>query len=161
MSDHALDRVLVEPLVAAEDVGTFSLSWFDLGSGGGSPAFPIKIVRPLAQLTLVESRSRKAAFLREAVRELSFSDVTIINDRFENLAGRTELAGTSDLVTVRAVRTDVALFDSSRGLLRQGAELFVFAKVGTAVQPTPGFEPSRKVALIPGSSSELVIFKAR
>jgi 16S rRNA G527 N7-methylase RsmG len=48
LSDHAIDRILVEPLVAAEAVSRSSIEWWDLGSGGGSPAIPIKIVRSQA-----------------------------------------------------------------------------------------------------------------
>jgi 16S rRNA (guanine527-N7)-methyltransferase len=57
-----LNRLFIEPLQAARFVDDAPLVWFDLGSGGGSPAIPLKIVRPLLPLTMVES-SRKAAFL--------------------------------------------------------------------------------------------------
>ena len=79
----------------------------------------------MARLTLVEARSRKAAFLREAVRELSLADVVVIDDRFEELAERSP-ARTRDLVTARAVRADAVFFDSSRRLLREGGELLLF-----------------------------------
>jgi 16S rRNA (guanine527-N7)-methyltransferase len=38
----------------------------DLGSGGGFPGFPLAVLRPDAEVILVESDQRKAAFLREA-----------------------------------------------------------------------------------------------
>ena len=66
---EAIDRLLIEPLVAATWAET-PLIWYDVGSGGGSPAIPFKIVHSRAKLTMVESRTRKAAFLREAVRTL-------------------------------------------------------------------------------------------
>jgi 16S rRNA (guanine527-N7)-methyltransferase len=160
MSDQAIDRMLVEPLVAANDVPDSPLRWFDLGSGGGSPALPIKIARPLAELTLIEARSRKAAFLREAVRELSLLNVAVVDDRFEKLAARSEVAGTADLVTVRAVRTDAALFGSSRKLMKSGAELFLFAGRTAQIPPAHGFELLKSVPLSPAGDSELVVFKA-
>jgi 16S rRNA (guanine527-N7)-methyltransferase len=46
-------------------------TWVDFGSGGGFPAIPIACAlaeTPGAQLHLVESNGKKAAFLREAVR---------------------------------------------------------------------------------------------
>src|SRR5258706_16203374 len=61
LTDSAVDRLLVEPLAAARFVLDSPLVWFDLGSGGGSPAIPLKIVRPAARLTMVESKVRKAA----------------------------------------------------------------------------------------------------
>ena len=46
LTDHAVDRLLIEPLAAARFVPESPLTWFDLGSGGGSPALPLKLVRP-------------------------------------------------------------------------------------------------------------------
>jgi 16S rRNA (guanine527-N7)-methyltransferase len=160
ISDQAIDRMLVEPLVAANDVPDSPLRWFDLGSGGGSPALPIKIARPLADLALVEARSRKAAFLREAVRELSLANVVVVDDRFEKLAARPELAGTADLVTVRAVRIDAVLFGSSRKLTKSGAELFLFTARAANVAPAHGFVLFKSVSLSATGDSELVVFKA-
>jgi 16S rRNA (guanine527-N7)-methyltransferase len=77
LSDHALDRLLLEPLVAAKHVADSAISWIDLGSGGGSPAIPLKILRPRLRLTMVESVGKKAAFLREAVRTLALADVDV------------------------------------------------------------------------------------
>ena len=42
----------------------------DLGSGAGLPGIPIQLMRPELEVTLAEAQGRKAAFLREAVREL-------------------------------------------------------------------------------------------
>lgn len=64
-------------------------SWSDLGSGGGFPGLVIAVlakdVPEKLSLNLVESDSRKATFLREAVRQLEV-DATVINDRIERLA---------------------------------------------------------------------------
>src|SRR6266851_795023 len=59
-TDEALDRLLIEPLIAARYVEDSPIAWFDLGSGAGSPAIPLKILRPRARLTMVESRGKKA-----------------------------------------------------------------------------------------------------
>jgi 16S rRNA (guanine527-N7)-methyltransferase len=50
----------------------------DIGSGAGFPALPLAIVRRNADFTLVEARSRKAAFLRHAIRTLGLSNATVI-----------------------------------------------------------------------------------
>ena len=42
----------------------------DVGSGGGSPAIPLKLAVPRLSLTMVEAKARKSAFLREAIRHL-------------------------------------------------------------------------------------------
>ena len=35
----------------------------DVGSGGGSPAIPLKLALPRLRLTMVEAKARKSAFL--------------------------------------------------------------------------------------------------
>ncbi|MEP7310561.1 MAG: 16S rRNA (guanine(527)-N(7))-methyltransferase RsmG [Acidobacteriota bacterium] len=159
MGDQAIDRVLIEPLVAAAAVPDGLLRWWDLGSGGGSPALPIRIVRPEAQLTLVEARSRKVAFLREAVRELALSNVEVVAGRFEDVVGRRELDGTADLVTVRAVRIDASLLDLSRKLLKKSGGLLLFATRDAPIPATRLFTLERTVELIPGGRAELLVLK--
>lgn len=64
-------------------------SWADLGSGGGFPGLVIAILAkerlPGLVVTLVESDSRKATFLREAARILGLV-VKVENHRIEALA---------------------------------------------------------------------------
>src|SRR5467141_3624638 len=110
LTDSAVDRLLLEPLAAARWLADSPLVWFDLGSGGGSPAIPLQIVRPAARLTMVESKVRKAAFLREAVRMLRLENASVVNARYEDIAARASATGTADLVTVRAVKTGKELF---------------------------------------------------
>lgn len=45
-------------------------SMLDLGSGAGFPGILVQLMRPETLVTLAESHGRKAAFLREAIREL-------------------------------------------------------------------------------------------
>ncbi len=105
LTDEAIDRLIIEPLAIADSIPTEPSTWIDVGSGGGSPAIPIKIARPSLQLVMVESKERKAAFLREAIRELALPDAAVENVRFETLK-RPETLGVADLLTVRAVRLD-------------------------------------------------------
>ena len=118
-SSQAIDRLIVEPLLVAPLLPTAENRdlWFDLGSGGGSPAIPLRLIRPQGRLILVESSSRKAAFLREVVRELALDDSAVETVRLEALAHRPGVAGTADLVTVRAVRADEVLLESVSALL--------------------------------------------
>jgi 16S rRNA (guanine527-N7)-methyltransferase len=126
-TDATFDRLFIEPLLAAELIHDDSGSWFDLGSGGGSPALPLKLVRPSLSLTLVESKTRKAAFLREVIRALELTGTEVANVRFQELPTPTPAA---DLVTVRAVRLDGTLLDESARILRVGGRLLFFGSPG-------------------------------
>lgn len=57
----------------------------DLGSGGGFPGLPIKIIRPELEVCLVESNVKKATFLAEVVRELGLSGARVLVSRYEEL----------------------------------------------------------------------------
>src|SRR5260221_1361940 len=69
----------------------------DIGSGAGFPALPLKLWAPHIDLTLVESNHKKAAFLREVARVLSFTNVNVITDRVEVLAARSHFPRTNNL----------------------------------------------------------------
>ncbi len=57
----------------------------DVGSGGGFPGIPLKIIRPDLYVFLVESNVKKATFLAEVVRELGLTDSRVLVSRFEEL----------------------------------------------------------------------------
>jgi 16S rRNA (guanine527-N7)-methyltransferase len=38
----------------------------DIGSGAGFPGFPVAVLRPDCEITLIEAHQRKAVFLKEA-----------------------------------------------------------------------------------------------
>lgn len=121
-TDAALDKLLVEPLAAAPFFPAEAEGWIDLGSGGGSPALPLRLACRQGTLTLVESRERKCAFLREAVRMLDVERTTVTNARFDAL----QVASPVGVVTVRAVRIDTELEGLVRRILRVGGLLFCF-----------------------------------
>ncbi len=127
LSAHTVDRLIVEPLLAASWVRPGD-RWADFGSGGGSPSIPMKLSVPAAQLTMIESRERKCAFLREAVRVLQLSGCHVLQSRFEELP---TAAGPFDVVTVRAVRLDDSFIDLLLGKLKAKGRLITF---GAAVE---------------------------
>ena len=85
--DEAIDRLLLEPVVAARHLPARCPSWImDVGSGGGSPAIPLTLaLGPHVALTMVEVKARKSAFLREAVRAARACRTRGRNSRFEEL----------------------------------------------------------------------------
>ncbi len=124
----AIDRLLVEPLVAAELISDLPAVWLDLGSGGGSPAIPLKIVRPQLSLAMVESRAKKAAFLREVVSVLGLEITRVLTTRIENLLA--ELGALSaDVITVRAVRFDQPIVETVSELLRPAGHLLIWSGI--------------------------------
>jgi 16S rRNA (guanine527-N7)-methyltransferase len=137
-TDETWDRLFVEPLLAARWLPeNCSGVWFDLGSGGGTPAIPMKIMRPALTLVMVEAKTRKAAFLREVTRLLQLGSTSVENTRFDEVAARTPAR--AQFVTVRAVRMDRVLGRVAAQLLQHGGHLLHFQAVSRAAT-LPGFE---------------------
>jgi 16S rRNA (guanine527-N7)-methyltransferase len=128
--DEAVDRLLIEPVVAAKHVAVDAKSMLDIGSGGGSPALPLKLAASRLGLRMVESKTRKAVFLREAIRVLELSEATVETSRFEELLSRPELHEALDLVTIRAVRVEPRTLVTLQAFLRPGGQLFLFRGAG-------------------------------
>jgi len=130
--DEAIDRLLIEPALAARSLPTPDSSIIDVGSGGGSPAIPLRLVAPGTSLRMVESKTRKAAFLREAARVLELERTEVDAVRFEELLARPELHETMDVVTLRAVKVEPKTLAALQSFLRLGGLLFLF---GTSANP--------------------------
>ncbi len=128
--DQGLDRLVLEPLLAERRIPPGAAALVDIGSGGGSPAIPIRIVRPRLTVRLVEAKERKAAFLREAVRQLKLNGVVVEPCRYEELLDRAELQGAHDVLTVRGVRLDERAASSLERLVRAGGTLLFFGGAG-------------------------------
>jgi 16S rRNA (guanine527-N7)-methyltransferase len=102
------------------DLAPDAAKWLDLGSGGGFPGLVIGIClaeRPGGHIHLVESNSRKCAFLRHAAR-LTGAPVTVHAARIDDVIG--DFTGRVDVVTARALAPLPQLLDWCKELLRTG-----------------------------------------
>lgn len=100
---HALDSLsAVARLPAAGPV-------VDIGSGAGFPGIVLGCARPDLEMALIESRRRRASFLREAVRTIPLPGVRVIEGRAELAARDREMAGSAAVVIARGLRLDAFL----------------------------------------------------
>lgn len=158
--DEALDRLLIEPLVAAQHLPASVASVIDIGSGSGSPAIPLKLAAPHVRLTMVEAKTRKAVFLLEALRYLNVAGAAVETARFEQLLTRPELHEAFDIITIRAVRVESATLVTLQAFLKPGGRLFWFQGAGRELEPGLLVFPlvlSKVTALVEASGSRLVI----
>jgi 16S rRNA G527 N7-methylase RsmG len=75
---------------------------------------------------MVEVKTRKAVFLREAVRELSLKDAHVETSRFEELLARPEMHESADVVSIRAVRVEPRVLTTLQAFLKPAGLLFLF-----------------------------------
>ncbi|MFQ5823339.1 MAG: 16S rRNA (guanine(527)-N(7))-methyltransferase RsmG [bacterium] len=87
------------------DVFQKDLSVLDLGSGGGFPGVPLKIVRPDLSMTLMDSKRMKVLFLKNLIEKLELENVTVFCMRAEDAAVKPEFQKNFDIVISRAVAT--------------------------------------------------------
>ena len=90
------------------------------------------------------------------MRHLGLTDVSVANERVEDLATRSELQGAADLVTMRAVSPSRELWGSIRVLLKPGGRLFWFG--GRPDEPFPnGLEVAHQILATPPNNQVLIV----
>lgn len=77
----------------------------DVGSGGGFPGIPIKIMKSGVRLILVEPVQKKCSFLNSVVGLLKLQDVSIFNGTIEQYA-QWPLRQLIDTVVIRALKCE-------------------------------------------------------
>lgn len=162
--DKAIDRLIVEPLVVLRHLTLDRGSLLDVGSGGGSPVIPLKLAVPRFRVWMVESKTRKSAFLREAVRRLGLKDVNVETARFEQLLSYPELHEAMDFVTIRALRVERRTLISLQAFLRPGGCILWFRGAGGPVVPsnlTPPLVWQGTYPLVDELQSRLVVVRKK
>jgi 16S rRNA (guanine527-N7)-methyltransferase len=96
----------------------------DFGAGAGFPGIPIKLLLPGCELTLIESHSKKAVFLREVLRALTVEHAQVFYGRAE------QWGGTADVVTLRAVEKFERALPIGAGLVAPRGELCLLIGAG-------------------------------
>jgi 16S rRNA (guanine527-N7)-methyltransferase len=107
---HFLDSL---GLVTVEEFPRDSRA-MDLGSGAGFPGIPLKLIRPDLRISLVESKRKKALFLRRVIEKLKLDGVEVVMGRVEELA---EGLGTFDFIVSRSVTDLITLVRWSKDYL--------------------------------------------
>ena len=106
-----LYRHFCESMYAAGAIPLKNGRLADVGSGGGFPGLPLKIMRPDLQVFLVESNIKKVTFLAEVIRELGFTGAQVLARRYEELG---EEVAPLDYVCSRALGEYPVFLDWAR-----------------------------------------------
>lgn len=160
----AIDRLLVEPVVAAKHVSQRVTRMIDIGSGGGSPAIPLALALSVPGLLLVESKTRKSVFLREALRALEMNDADVATSRFEELLSRPDLHEAHQLLTLRAVRVEGSVLMNLQAFVKPGGDIFLFKSSAGAATPetlVPPLAWTSTLPLLESQGSRLVVLSKR
>lgn len=115
-------RLVDDSLVLLDHLGAARLV-VDVGSGGGLPGLPLKIMRPDLALTLVEADQAKAAFLVQACASLGLKDVDVVARRAEEVGQDPRYRERFDVAVARALAPMRVLVELCLPLVRVGGRL--------------------------------------
>jgi 16S rRNA (guanine527-N7)-methyltransferase len=97
----------------------------DVGAGAGFPGLVLAVALPEAQIDLIESVSRKTAFIARAAEAAGIPNASAVNARAEDVA-RGEARETYDIVTSRAVGRLSTLAELASPLLQENGLLIAW-----------------------------------
>ena len=106
-------------------------SLLDIGSGGGFPGIPLKILKPSISVLLIDGIGKKVNFLKHVLRTLHLENIEALQIRAENLLKAPQCANSFDVIISRAL-SDLASFVKSAlpMLAAQGTIIAMKGEVG-------------------------------
>jgi len=103
---HFLDTLALPPFIP------FGSRVLDIGSGGGFPGIPLKVIRPDLHLSLIDASRKKAHFLKHLIRTMGLDEIDARHIRAEALAKKGRASGNRyDVIVSKAAFKIVKLFD--------------------------------------------------
>ena len=129
----------------------------DIGSGAGLPGIPIKIVRSGVQVSLIESRARRASFLSTAVRDLGLQGARVVVDRVERYAD--DARGAFDVAVMRCAGDFSEMVRLVSPLL--GRDGLIVASGPPAPRPLETGTWVEVDGVVPGTKRRFAVFRPR
>ena len=94
---HFIDSLLINHYLQGKE------SVIDIGTGGGFPGIPLKILNKNTKFTLIDSVNKKLNVIRDLSEKIKLENLEIIHTRAEDLASKKEYREMFDVATTRAV----------------------------------------------------------
>ena len=94
---HFIDSVLIADMIPK------NATVMDLGSGGGFPALPLKLVRPDLNIVMLDSVDKKLNFIRQTISKYNIEGCAVLHGRIEDVAHSMQHRGMYDVVTCRSL----------------------------------------------------------
>jgi len=130
---HFLDSLTVILALTEEELRQPGFSIIDIGTGAGFPGIPLKVFLTQSRLVLLDSRAKKAAFLRHIIEQLELEHVEVVVGRAEEIGHQPLLRENFTLVVSRAVASLPTLVELALPFCHIGGK-FVAQKKGQIEQ---------------------------
>ncbi|MFC1671980.1 16S rRNA (guanine(527)-N(7))-methyltransferase RsmG [Planctomycetota bacterium] len=133
-------RHFADSLACVRYLPTDPICCVDVGSGGGFPGIPVKIVRPDIDMTLVESVGKKTLFLEEAIEKLRLDRTVALQERAETLGRGEEHRERYDAALLRATAPFPVAVEYTLPLVKMGGFAIIFQVSAFDEDALAGFE---------------------
>ena len=159
---HFLDSVI------GESFFTKNASVVEIGSGGGFPSIPLKLIRDDLHFLLVESTGKKCGYLQTVVDNLNLNNVQVKNARAEDTAREVIYREKFDFAVARAVARLNTLCEYCRPFVKVGGKFIAYKgdndeeirEAANAIKILGGeLEKAEKYELPDGEKRTLIIIK--
>ena len=94
---HFLDSMAPDSMIPP------NASLLDIGSGGGFPGIPLKILKPSLSVTLIDASRKKISFLKHLIRVLGLENIEAFHIRAEEFSKQAVFAGAFNAIISRAL----------------------------------------------------------
>ncbi len=135
---HYLDSLAPAPMIQPDS------SLLDIGSGGGFPGIPLKILIPSLSVTLIDASRKKVSFLMHMIRILGLDNIVARHIRAEDLAEERHPANTYDVIMSRALSSLDDMVLLARPLLAGGGTIMALKSKVTGNEITSMHSEAKK-----------------
>lgn len=94
---HFLDSMAPDSMIP------LNASLLDIGSGGGFPGIPLKIMKPSLSVILIDASRKKVSFLKHIIRVLGLENIEAYNVRSEEFSKQAIFTGAFNAIISRAL----------------------------------------------------------
>jgi 16S rRNA (guanine527-N7)-methyltransferase len=115
-----VENIVLDSLLFTKVLPIDAQRVLDLGAGAGVPGIPLAIALPYLEMTLVESRQKRASFLAQAIRELALGKARVVRERLTQASTPVAMIGAFDAVVMRCAGDVSTVVPVALPLVRQG-----------------------------------------
>lgn len=120
------ERHITEAALIADRLGSIAGErWVDVGTGGGLPGLVLAVLRPEAEVVLLDATRKKTEAVGAFLEELQVSNASTVTGRAEELARDAAHRGTYDGGIARAVGPITVSVELVRGFVADGGAIVV------------------------------------
>lgn len=134
---HFLDAVAIQSYIHSR-----SGQFLDMGTGGGFPGLPVKLLNPEIRMVLMDASRKKINFLKHVIRMLGIDGIEAIHGRVDELHNDGASAGRFHGILARGLADLERLAEMAAPLLAPSGVLYALKIPGAGKEITVGLEHS-------------------